>query len=218
MEIGMKKTVIPALLILLTNAFSSLPAQSQAPVAGTDYIEIPNGAPLESADGMVVVEEFFNYICPGCNAFEPYFIAWISQLPPHVKVAHVPAAFRADFVPYARAFYAADSLGLVDETHQAVYNAIHRSRSLPAEGDKPDEQRIAEFYASYGVDAEKFLATMKSFGVDFKIRRATEHMRVSKIPSTPSIVVNGRYLVRGRTYDDMLRIADFLIEKEHSGT
>ena len=213
----MKKTVISALLILLANAFNPLQAQSQAPVAGTDYLEIPNGNPLESSDGMVVVEEFFNYICPGCNAFEPFFVAWVSQLPPYVKVVHVPAAFRADFVPYARAFYAAESFGLVDETHQAVYNAVHRARTLPAEGDRPDEERIAEFYADYGVDAEEFLATMESFGVDVKIRRATEHMQRSKVPSTPSIVVNGRYLVRGRTYDDMLRIASYLIDKEHSG-
>jgi thiol:disulfide interchange protein DsbA len=57
---------------------------------------------------------------------------------------------------------------------------------------------------------------MKSFGVESKIRRATEHMTRSKIPSTPSVVINGRYLVRGDTYQDMLRIASYLIEKEHA--
>lgn len=213
----MKKIFIPALLMLLVSTFSPPEAQSQTPIAGKDYIEIPNGSPLESADGMVVVEEFFNYICPGCNAFEPFFVAWMAQLPPYVKVVHVPAAFREDFVPYAQAFYASELFGLVDETHQAAYDAIHRFQTLPAEGDKPDRERIAEFYAHYGVDAEEFFVAMESFGIDVKVRRATEHMQRSKVPSTPSIVVNGRYLVRGRSYDDMLRIATYLIEKEHSG-
>ena len=210
----MKKIVIPVLVTVLS-ILGSVQARSQAPVAGTDYIEIPNGSPLDPADGMVVVEEFFNYICPACNAFEPLFVAWTSQLPSYVKVAHIPAAFRPDFVPYARAFYAAESFGLVDETHQAVYNAIHRSHELPAEGDRPDEERIAQFYAKYGAEPKEFLATMQSFGVDIKIRRATEHMQRSKVSGTPSLVVNGRYLVRGRTYDDMLRIAAYLIEQEH---
>jgi thiol:disulfide interchange protein DsbA len=212
----MKSIVFPALLMFLTNAFSPVQAQSPAPVPGKDYIEIPNGSPLEPADGVVVVEEFFNYICPACNSFEPQFAAWTAQLPPNVKLVHIPAAFRADFVQYARAFYAAQSFGLVDETHKAVYDAIHRAHVLPAEGDKPDEERIAAFYAEFGVDTQEFLAAMQSFGVDYKISRGTEHMQRSRVPSTPSIVINGRYLVRGATYGDMLRIASYLIEKERA--
>ncbi|HEY3516442.1 MAG TPA: hypothetical protein VGL98_05295 [Gammaproteobacteria bacterium] len=57
---------------------------------------------------------------------------------------------------------------------------------------------------------------MQSFGVNVKVRRATEHMQRIKIPETPSIVVNGRYLVRGESVDDMLRIASSLIEQEHA--
>jgi thiol:disulfide interchange protein DsbA len=213
----MKSFVVPALLLLVGSAFVPAQAQSPVPEAGKDYVEIPNGRPLEPTDGMVVVEEFFNYICPACNSFEPLFVAWTEQLPTYVKLEHVPAAFRADFIQYARAYYAAQTFGLVEETHQAVYDAIHRARVLPAEGDRPDEERIAEFYADFGVDAQEFLAAMQSFGIDAEIRRATAHMQHSKVPSTPSIVVNGRYLVRGASFSDMLRIATYLIEKEHSG-
>ena len=99
-------------------------------------------------------------------------------------------------------------------THGAVYEAIHQTQALPAEGDRPNEERIAEFYAGYGVDAQEFLAAMRGFEVDFKIRRATDHMKRSKVASTPSIVVNGRYIVRGRTFADMLQIASYLIDKE----
>jgi thiol:disulfide interchange protein DsbA len=211
----MKSIAIAALLMVLANPFGT--AQAQAPVAGKDYVEIPNGRPLDPADGKVVVEEFFNYICPACNSFEPFFVDWASKLPPYVKVVHIPATFRPDFVQYARAYYAAEALGLVDKTHRAVYQAIHVAHKIPAEGDKVDEDKIAAFYADYGVTKDQFLQTMKSFGVEVKVRRATEYSKQAKIPSTPSLVVNGRYLVKGDTYQDMLRIASALIEKEHAG-
>jgi len=204
------------LLVLLAGAFSPARAEAQTPVAGKDYVEITNGRPLDPAAGVVVVEEFFNYICPACNSFEPIFVAWAAKLPAGVKLVHVPATFRADFVPYAKAYYAAQSLNIAEKAHAAVYEGIHRTRTLPAEGQRPNEERIAEFYADYGVTAEQFLAVMRSFAVDVKVRRATEHMTRSRVPSTPSIVINGRYLVRGDTYGDMLRIADYFIEKERA--
>jgi thiol:disulfide interchange protein DsbA len=210
----MKGSIFAALLVL---AGVSGAAQAQAPVAGKDYVEIQNGRPLEpAAEGIVVVEEFFNYICPACNAFEPVFVAWQAKLPAYVKVVHVPATFRADFVQYAKAYYAAEGLGLVEKTHRAVYDAIHVKRTIPAEGQRPDEEKIAEFYAGFGVTKEQFLSAMRSFGVNVKVNRATEHMTKSRVPSTPTLIVNGRYLVRGATWDDSLRIASFLIEKEHA--
>lgn len=213
----MKKTVFSALLVLFAAVFNPALALAQTPVAGTDYVEIPDGKPLEAAEGKVVVEEFFSYICPACYSFEPVFLDWKSKLPAYVQVNHVPATFRADFEQYARVFYTAESFHLIEKTHEDVYDAVHRLRTLPGEGEKFDEKKIAEFYSQYGVDAEKFIATMKGFGVSTKVRRATAQMQHSKIPSTPSLVVNGRYLVRGRTYDDMLRTATYLIEKEHAG-
>ena len=212
----MRTIAVSALLVLFAGAFSPAQAQSPAPVAGTDYVAIPNGRPLDPADGVVVVEEYFNYICPGCNAFEPVFAPWAARLPEGVKLVHVPASFRPDFVQYARAYYAAQSLNVAEKSHAAVYQAIHRDRTLPAEGQRPDEEKIAAFYADYGVDAEQFLATMRSFAVDLKVRRAADHMTRIRIPSTPSVVINGRYLVKGRTYADTLRIADYLIEKERT--
>jgi len=214
----MKGSVIPALLVLAASLIDSAQAQAPAPVAGKDYIEIPNGRPLDPADGVIVVEEFFNYICPACNAFEPSFVAWAAKVPPYVKVVHIPATFRADFIQYAKAYYAAEALGLVDKTHRDVYGAIHIKREIPAEGDRPDEEKIAAWYAKYGVSKDEFLSAMRSFGVNVKVNRATEQMTKSKVPSTPALVINGRYLVRGNTWDDSLRIASYLIEKERART
>ena len=55
---------------------------------------------------------------------------------------------------------------------------------------------------------------MKSFAVSGKINRAKQYAQRSKIESTPTLIVNGKYRVQGRTYDDMFRIADALIAQE----
>jgi thiol:disulfide interchange protein DsbA len=213
----MKGSVVPALLALAASVLGSAQAQSPAPVAGKDYTEIPNGRPLDPADGVVVVEEYFNYICPACNSFEPSFAAWVAKQPAYVKVVHIPATFRAEFMQYARAYYAAEALGLVDKTHSAVYEAIHIKHTVPAEGDRPDEEKIAAFYAGFGVSKDDFLGAMRSFGVNVKINRATEQMTKNKVPSTPAVVVNGRYLVKASgSWDDTLRVASYLIEKERA--
>ena len=212
----MKGTVIAALFALAISV--AVPVQAQSPVAGRDYTEIPNGRPLDPpAAGTIVVEEFFNYVCPACNSFEPTFVAWQAKLPADVKVVHIPATFRADFMQYAKAYYAAEALGLVDKTHRAVYEAIHVKHTIPAEGDRPDEEKIAAFYAGFGVSKDEFLSAMRSFGVNVKVSRATDQMQKSKVPSTPTLVVNGRYLVKGgASWEDTLRIASFLIEKERA--
>lgn len=214
----MKKSyLVPVLLLLISSTFITATAQSQEPVEGKDYTVIRNGTPLEPANGKIVVEEFFNYICPSCNTFEPLFEAWVKALPSYVRVDRIPATFRPDFKVYARAYYAAQVLGLVKKTHKAVYAAIHSTHKLPAEGDKMDVERIAKFYSHYGVTAKKFLKTMNSYRVKIMLRRATKHMQDCKIPSTPSLVVNGHYLVHARSYQDMLRIASYLINKIHEG-
>ena len=111
----------------VAGAFSPALAQAPAPVAGTDYIEIPNGRPLDPADGVIVVEEYFNYICPGLQRLRAFVRPWGARLPAGVKVVHVPASFRADFVQYARAYYAAQSLNVAEKAHADVYEAIHRA-------------------------------------------------------------------------------------------
>jgi thiol:disulfide interchange protein DsbA len=211
----MKYAVLASLSILF--ASTAALAQTTQPVAGKDYVEIPNGKPLDAVDGKIVVEEMFNYVCPACNRFEPRFSAWVKKLPPYVAVVHVPASFRPDFVQYAHAYYAAQAFNLVDKTHEAVYDAVHSKKTLPAEGQKPDEDKIAAFYAGYGVDKTQFLSAMQSFGVDVKVRRANDYMTKARVPATPSIIINGRYLVKAETDEEMLQVASALIEKAHSG-
>lgn len=193
-----------------------VPPQGPEPVAGTDYVDIANGQPFEPADGKIEVVEFFNYICPACNAFDPMLQAWKAKLPADVRVTYVPATFRPDFAVYARAYYAADALGIAARSHDAVYKAVHGEGKLPGEGQPIDESQIAQFYTQYGVTAEQFSSTMKSFAVNGRLQKASQFAVRSQIGGTPSIVVAGKYLVKGKNWDDMLRIGDHLIARERA--
>lgn len=187
-----------------------------APVAGVDYDLIPNGQPYAPLNGKIEVVEVFGYVCPACASFQTQIMPWRRTLPADVRLTYVPVAFGQEWLPYAQAYYAAESKGLVERTHDVVFTKIHAERSLPGEGRKPDPAKVAEFYAGYGVSAKEFLGLMNSFGINAKVNRAKQFAIQSGVNSTPSLVVNGKYKVKGRSFEDMLRITDHLIAQERA--
>ena len=192
------------------------PYTGPALVPGVDYVEVPGGQPFEPLNGKIEVVEFFNYICPACYSFKPTFEAWEKKQAADVRVTLVPATFRPDFTAYAKVYYAAEALGIASKSHDAVYQAIHLQHTLPGEGDQIDEDKIAAFYAAYGTDAATFKATMNSFAVAGKVNRAKQFMTRSQIGGTPSLIVNGKYLVKGKNWEDMVRIAEGLVAQERA--
>ena len=180
-----------------------------APVAGTDYVELANGQPYAPLNGQVEVVEVFGYTCPHCAQFEPLITAWKRKQPADVRVTPVPAAFGGYWETYARAFFAAETLGVLEKSHEQMFNAIHVARQL---GLDATPEQIGKFYEQYGVDATTFANTMKSFGVETKLNRAKQFATRSQIEGTPSIVVNGKYLVNvdQRGYEHMFNTIEHL--------
>jgi thiol:disulfide interchange protein DsbA len=183
---------------------------------GADYVAIPNGHRFDSRDERIEVVEVFGYVCPACAQFHPLIDAWSRRLPKDVKLIYVPAPYGPEWIPYARGFYAADSLGLVGATHGALIDAIHIRHTMPGEGEPPSEERIAHFYAEYGTDEKEFLSRMRSFAVDTRIAKGKQFMLRSGVEGTPTLIVNGKYRVLGRSFEDALRIADALIRTERT--
>lgn len=194
-----------------------VPPQGPPPVAGTDYEEIAGGQPYQPMGGRIEVVEVFGYVCPACASFHPVVSEWEKKLPADVHFTYVPAPFGPEWNPYAKSYYVAESMGLVGRTHDALINAIHVQHTMPGEGDPPDEQKIADFYAGYGANSTQFLAAMNSFAVASKIARGKQFMVRSGVSSTPTLVVNGKYRVTGgRGWQDKVRIADHLIAMERA--
>ena len=203
-----------------TTAPAAAPAASKPvgpePVEGTDYLVIEQPGAFAPATGKIEVAEVFGFVCPACNAFQPKIAAWKAGLPSDVNFVYVPAMFGGTWDDYAKAFYAAQNLGIEDKTHDALYAAIHVTQELKGERGRDTPEDIANFYAKHGVDAKTFLKEMKAFAITGQTNKAKQFAQRAKISGTPSVIVNGKYLVKGKSFDDMLRIADHLIARERA--
>lgn len=201
-------------------AAAAAAAQSPPPVAGTDFIELPSGQPFETTDGRIEVVEFFGYVCPYCAAVQPTVRAMKAKLPPDVNVVYVPAAFGSIWDTYAKAFYSAQAMGLVEKSHDAMYRAIHIDKTLKGERGEDSPEQIAAFYANYGADPKQFVSSMQSFAVAAKVSRGKQYMTLAFSngdgPSTPTFLVNGKYRIKGKTPEDVFRILNQVIVAERA--
>ncbi|MEN1942101.1 thiol:disulfide interchange protein DsbA/DsbL [Luteimonas sp. MJ246] len=193
-------------------AASQAATQGPALVAGTDYIEIPGGQPFAPLEGKVEVVEVFAYSCAHCAAFDPLVAAWKKRLPGDVRFTYLPAVFyEQDNFP--KAFFAAEAIGVLDRLHGPLFNAMHIERSLRPDASTED---IIAWMAKQGADAGQLKGTVDSFAVKAKIARTKQFIVRSGIDATPTVVVNGKYRVRGRSLEDVLRITDQLVARERA--
>ncbi len=206
-----RRLFLGLLLILPTLALAEA-GSAQQYVAGEDYALVTPAQPGGS-DGKVQVAELFWYGCPHCFEFEPYLRDWEKNKPANVELIKIPAIFNNPrWQLHAGAFYTAEVLGVMDKFHEPFFNAIHAGNQRM--GSKED---IREFFAGIGVDGKTFDETFDSFAVQAKVRRAADLSRKFGISGVPSLVVNGKYVVDGpmaKSYENMLRIVDALVQKE----
>ena len=168
--------------------------------------------PQNTASEKIIVTEFFSYGCPHCHRFQPYFEGWKGSMPDGVELRQIPAIFSDKWANYARAFYAAKAMGVLDKFHQPMFNALHvqkrKLKSLKA---------IAVFVGSLGIDSDQFLATMKSFTVSSQINQAKRSFISYGVNAVPTVTVNGKYMTNGSiagTYPAMISTINHLIKNE----
>ncbi len=196
--------------LFLMLCFAAAPAIAADFVAGKDY-EVIDQQETDSG-GKVEVLEFFWYGCPHCNHFEPFVQKWRNTLSDNVAFKRVPAVFRPSWKVQARAYYALQAMGKLEELHPKIFDAIHKERKRLDSMNK-----MADFVASQGIDRDAFIKQYQSFSIDAKVRKANKLVKNYKITGVPTVAVNGKYKVDGRmagSYDRMIKIMDYLIAKE----
>ncbi len=189
----MKKLLLIALstVALGFTAFSAVQAQNGAtPKQGT-YRALARPQPGE-IDNKVEVVEFFWYNCPHCHEFEPALTTWLKTAPQGIAFKRVPVVYREDFLPQARAYYAFEALGKLDELHKKMFDAIHGEK-------KPlnTPEQIANWVATQGVDKDAFMKAYSSFSVQSKANRAKQLTDAFEVDGTPTMAVAGKYLTSG---------------------
>ncbi|MGK0335483.1 MAG: thiol:disulfide interchange protein DsbA [Candidatus Azotimanducaceae bacterium] len=192
-------------------ASASVQAEGFTFEEGTHYVALQIPIKTRNPD-KIEVAEYFSYGCPHCYDFEPLIGAWHAQLPEGVVFSRTPAVWNRDYQVYAQTYVTLEALGVLEKVHVPIFNAIHNERQR-----LNTPQLMAEFLVGYGVDAEDFAKTYNSFGTRAALQQADSKGRAYRSTGVPAIVVNGKYRIEGsmsRTNANMLRIADFLIEKE----
>jgi protein dithiol oxidoreductase (disulfide-forming) len=203
-------------------------SDARAWVEGTDYVLLTPTQQTSVPAGKVEVMEVFSYACPACNAFQPVMTQLKRVLPANVQFVLLPAAFNSaeDWPVFQRAYFAAQFLGVADRAHQGIFDAVWKTGELAVVD--PDTHRLkspaptiedaARVYARLaGVKPETFLATAKSFSVDMKMRAADSQIGAMQVPSTPCIIVNGKWRINRealQTNDELIALVKDLVARE----
>ncbi len=181
--------------------------------ANEHYKVLPQPVPTADASKVEVVEAF-GYLCPHCNAFEPMLHSWSENLASDVTFENMPVVFGRSWEPLARAYYVSKLLGVKEKTHQALFDAIHLQRERIR---GPED--LAKIFANYCVDEATFMKQYNSFAVGMQLKQGDARMRGYQVQGVPSLIVNGKYLISSDmvgSHENMLKVADYLIEKERS--
>jgi len=190
-------------------------ADASKPEAGTDYQDVDPRAPTEAPAGKIEVVEFFWYSCPHCNAFEPLLASWIKLLPKDVAFRRAPVAFRDDFVPQQRLYYALEAMDLVEKLHAKVFAAIHGEKL-----NLSTSQGILDWVAKQGVDKAKFTEHFNSFSVATQATKAAQLQNAYRVEGVPALGVAGRFYVDGQLakgMDKALKVVETLVSNVRNG-
>lgn len=211
-----KRTIMLMALALTLGSAASVFAQPALYVEGTHYEEIAD--PVRTADpNKIEVTEIFWYGCPHCYAFEPLIHSWEEKLPSDVAFVRSPGMWNKTMEIHAQIYYAAQSLDVIDDIHSVAFSEIHQKRNyLQSEGV------VKKMFLDAGVSSEDFDKAWKSFSVSSAVKRAGTRMRDYGVRGVPAMVVNGKYLVSVGgpvpSQTEMLKIVDFLVQKERSSS
>ena len=165
---------------------------------GKDYSLLNPAQPASSKK--IEVLEFFFYGCSHCFHLHPLLSKWEKTMPKDVELTYVPTVFRESWEPMANTFYALESMGQQQQLHDALYRAWNEENMALTDVDK-----IADFVAKHGVDRAKFTAAYNSFAMQSKVTRAKQMIRSYNISGTPTLVVDGKYVIEGLQPEDTIR-------------
>ncbi len=159
------------------------------PVEGVQYKLLKPAQPTSVPAGKVEVVEVFWYACGHCYMIDPRVESWNQKgRAPYVELIKLPATWNALLKTHARAFYTVELLG-----KPALHGEIFRE--INVRGNKLDTaDKLEAFFVANGVSKADFEKAYKSFAVESKVRKAEDLNKRYRITSTPTFIVNGKYV------------------------
>ncbi len=215
------------LALLLCAAAAPLSAQAQLLwQEGVHYETVVPAVPT-TTPGKIEVTEVFSYGCPFCYQAQAIVAQLKASLPAYAQMTYVHASFNpAEAWPmFQRAYLTAQSLGIAEANHQALFDAIWKTGQLPIINPAtqqlvavmPTLADVAHFYAQHSkVKEADFLKLAQSPQIDAAVQHSDELVKAYRISGTPSFVINGKYRTgKGlRSWDELIQMVNYLVALE----
>lgn len=168
--------------------------QSSASGAGSSSsasIDVsPGGGHVRGkATAPVTLVEFGDFECPSCGYYYPMVEEVLRRYPDKVKLEfhHYPLIqMHAHALAAAMAAEAAADQGKYWEMHDLLY----KNQAQWARNPNPESQFLA-YAADLGLDANKFMRSLKSPDVEKRILEDIQRGSAAKVDGTPTFFVNG---------------------------
>jgi len=179
------KKLFTALIMLIS--FNVLAADPQV---GQEYDRTLQTIPTDTPSKIEVVEIFW-YGCIHCYHMDPVLNAWVKKLPADITFKRIPGLPNPSWAPMAKAFYAMDDLKLSNKLHSALFDAVHKEKTL----DPTNEVAAIDWITrKSGLDRTKVDAAFKSFSMNNKLNQAAQFFRASGATGVPTFVINGQFI------------------------
>lgn len=159
------------------------------PKPGVNFKTTKNIIPTESKDKIEVVELFW-YGCIHCFNLDPYLDKWADNLPKDVTFRRIPAIPRKDWIESAKAYYALETLGVVNKLHEKLFDAIHKEKSLKHN----DTKALIKWIAVNGkLDIKDVESAFNSFSMKAKLSRSYKIFKSAGATGVPTMIIDGKY-------------------------
>jgi thiol:disulfide interchange protein DsbA len=122
----------------------------------------------------------------------------------------VPALSTDAWEPFAKLFYALETLGQVGRLHWPVYDHFHFE-----DVKLNDEKIMVDWVARNGVDRQKFVEAYGSPGVAAKVAQARELLKAYDVRAVPTFIVDGKFLTSARLAggsEQVIQVVDSLVK------
>ncbi len=180
---NMKQRVYQICLLI----FFILPTAWAAERHEETYKPVDPPQPTQTGNKIEVIEIFW-YGCPHCYAFEPYVDHWLKSKSDDIEFRRMPAILGKNWIVHAKAYYTAETLGVLDKIHRPLFDALHKNGE-PIN----DEKRLRKFFIKHGVDGDEFSKIFSSKETDDKIKNAFVMGQRYRITGVPAVIINGKY-------------------------
>ena len=198
--------------LVKNNSETQVDEQAQTAEDGTDEAAALDTVEGETSNSEISVVEYFSYGCTHCYRLELFIDAWLATKDEDVTFSRVAVPTRDDWVPYARAYYIAEDLGILEKVHSLIFRAIYVHKQ------PMDQKRLLKrmFTGVAEVEPEKFEEIWASDKIPKMVQNAAIELHNLGVKASPTIVVAKKYLITPETAGDLgliFDVVDFLIEK-----